>query len=381
MESAPLYLIFLLLWIASLWPAIRLCQLGRISKRQEREPLRADVPPASIVIACHNNAPQLRENLPALLQQEYPTEFEVIVVDMHSTDETKDLLENFAYTYPHLHHTHCPTTARDISLQRLALTLGVRAAAHEWIVFTEADCTVSGPQWLLHMTQPCTDERDAVLGVMLYDEDGTWRGRKFQFFHLWQQTLWLPHAIHHAPYQADGAALCYRRSHFMQHQGFASSALWEVGAETLLVNHNIRAGRCDANLRPQAIVRKPLPTNHKWREDSLRSVATHHQIRQGFLYLLSYAFRETCHLLFPLSAISLFAVAWGNPYVMVPVALMWLALIVLRLVMFRQTTRQLGIRSFNLSLPWLLHMPLIWGISAWLRWLGSDKKMFRKKFV
>ena len=381
MEFAPLYVIFVLLWAAALAEAYGYGRLGRLVGRRSQEPLQTDVPSCSIVMACHNHAAQLRQNLPALLEQAYPGEFEVIVVDMLSTDGTKDLLESMETVYPHLQHTHCPSTARDISLQRLALTLGVRAASHEWVVFLQPDCRVGGGQWLTELMQPCTDERDAVLGLMVYDEDGTWAGRRRQFFHLWQQTLWLPHALSHAPYRADEACLCYRRSHFMAHQGFAQSALLESGAETLLVNRHVARRRCGVSLRSGAIVRQQMPPRHRWHQDRLFFMATRALMRQGLPYRLRYAWRVAVESLFPLSAVALIAVCWPNPYVAVPVALMWTGVAVVRHLMLRQTTRRLGISSFGLSLPLLLHGPLVWDCTAWLRWLKTDKNTFRKKFV
>ena len=381
MEYASLYLGFLFLWVIVILQAIHFRQLGRLSKRQSMKPLRGDVPACSVVITCHNHAEQLRQSLPILLEQEYPSEYEIIVVDMLSTDDTKDVLESFEYSYPHLHHTHCPETARDISLQRLALTLGVRAAAHEWVVFTSADCHTSERQWLFHLMQPCDEKRDAVLGLMRYEEDGSLYGRRWQFFHLWQQMLWLPYSRRFAPYRADGACLCYRRSHFMAHQGFASSALLESGAETLLVNRHIARGRCDINVRPQALVCQELPPRHRWAEERLFFMATRRQMRQGFLYRMWYACHLLAQLLFPLSALVLVALTWPNPYVAAAVAILWLIAILVRQRMFLSTTRQLGIRPFRLSLPLFLHMPLFWDTSAWLRWLASDKKIYRKKFV
>ena len=381
MENAPLYLAALIVWALCLWQAISFGRLGRLCKKQASEPLRSDVPPVSVVVTCHDHAAQLRENLPVLLAQDYPADYEIIVVDMHSTDGTKDLLEELEYAYPHLHHTHCPTTARDISLHRLALTLGMRAAAYEWVVFTEADCSVGRPQWLFHLMQPCTDDRDAVLGLMRYTDGRGWAARRFQFFHLWQQMMWLPHARHHAPYRADEACLCYRRSHFLAHQGFASSAGLEAGAATLLVNRHVARGMCAVSVRPEAQVRQDLPPAHRWRQDRLFFMETRRHTTQGLPYRLRYAVAVLAQLLWPFLAAALIAVAWPNPYVIAPIALMWISLIVVRQAMFLQTTRPLGLRPFHWSLPLLLHMPLLWDIRAWFAWLASDKKTYRKRFV
>lgn len=381
MELAPLYLAFLLLWLMALGHAFHYGRLGRLSKRQEKEPLRTDVPPCTIVITCHNQAPQLRDNLPALLAQDYPADYEVIVIDMLSTDETKEVLESLERENPHLHLGHCPATARDISLHRLALTLGIRAAEHEWVVMTQADCRVSGSQWLLALMQPCTEERDAVLGTMVYAEDGTWRGRRRQFFHLWQQTMWLPWACHARPYRADGACLCYRKSRFMNHQGFAESALLEGGAETLLVNRHVGRGRCAVNVRPASIVSQELPPRHRWRQDRVFFMAARSYMRQGWLYRLWYASNALSQMLFTLTAIVMAALLWKNPYVTGAVAVMWLSVAVVQWVMLGRSARQLGVRPFGLLLPWFVHRPLAWDTAAWLRLKASDKKTFRRKFV
>ena len=193
--------------------------------------------------------------------------------------------------------------------------------------------------------------------------------------------MWLPHARHHAPYRADEACLCYRRSHFLAHQGFASSAGLEAGAATLLVNRHVARGMCAVSVRPEAQVRQDLPPAHRWRQDRLFFMETRRHTTQGLPYRLRYAVAVIAQLLWPFLAAALIAVAWPNPYVIAPVALMWISLIVVRQAMFLQTTRPLGLRPFHWSLPLLLHMPLLWDIRAWFAWLASDKKTYRKRFV
>ena len=364
-----------------MWQAIRFGRLGRLVRHREKQPLRNDLPPVSVVLVCHDHAAQLRQTLPVLLAQEYPADYEIIVADMHSTDGTKDLLEELEYSYPHLHHTHCPATARDISLHRLALTLGLRAAAHEWVVLSEADCTVGGTQWLFRLMQPCTDGRDAALGIMRYADGRGWAARRWQFFHLWQQMMWLPYARRFAPYRADEACLCYRRSHFLAHQGFALSANLEGGAATLLVNQHVARGRCAVSLLPGAVVTQELPPTRRWRQDRLFFMETRQHMSHTLPYRLGYATALLSQLLWPLVATALLGLTWGNPYVAVPVALLWIVLVAVRQWQCLQTARCRGLRSFHWSLPLLLHLPLLWDCRAWLAWLVSDRKTYRKRFV
>jgi GT2 family glycosyltransferase len=58
-------------------------------------------PCVSVVIPCHNMAPQLRLTLDSLAEQDYPADrFEVIVVDQASTDGSRDIVQAQKRPYP-----------------------------------------------------------------------------------------------------------------------------------------------------------------------------------------------------------------------------------------------------------------------------------------
>ena len=59
------------------------------------------LPPVSVVLTARNDAEWLRENLVYLLEQDYPN-FEVVVVDYLSHDDTQFVLKLLKDYYPHL---------------------------------------------------------------------------------------------------------------------------------------------------------------------------------------------------------------------------------------------------------------------------------------
>ena len=93
-------------------------------------------PGFSVIIATSDQEELLAKHLPYLLKQDYP-DFEVIVVDDNSKDDTKELLERLSQQYPNLYMTHTSDSIRYISHKKLALTLGIKAAKKEWVVFIE----------------------------------------------------------------------------------------------------------------------------------------------------------------------------------------------------------------------------------------------------
>src|SRR5690606_9638488 len=96
-------------------------------------------PPVSVIICAHNDQDNLKEFLPAVLAQDYP-EYEVIVVDDCSTDDTKWILQDFAREYKHLRIVDIKEHVQLKHNKKFALTLGIKAAQHERLILTDADC-------------------------------------------------------------------------------------------------------------------------------------------------------------------------------------------------------------------------------------------------
>lgn len=377
----PFLVLTALLWLMCQWHALRRFKLGRLAKRQEREMVNPTLPPISIIITCHDQLPFLQKNLTTLLEQDYPEEFEVIVVDMKSTDDTGKWLEYMMERYTHLHYSLCPPSARDISLQRLALTLGVRSAQHEWMLFMHPDVTVPNSHWLCHMSSACKGDVDAVQGFVRYSSQKNWKEKKQQFFRLWEQMLWMPFTKRHSPYRADGACLCYRRSVFMSHNGFASNATLLEGAETLLVNHNIKKSKCGINVSPNAIVTQAQPEAEQWKTEQIFFMETRRHKCHTVIYRLLYASSVLSQILFPLSAITAAFLLRSNAWGLCIVASLWLSLLIMQFCSFSYTTRKLGIKVYTFSFFLLLNLIPVWDLKAWMRWKFTEKRTFRKKFI
>ena len=69
--------------------------------------VNAENPPLSVIIVAKDAADELQENLPFILEQDYP-EFEVIVIYDRSADDCDDTLKLLEDKYPNLYHTFIP---------------------------------------------------------------------------------------------------------------------------------------------------------------------------------------------------------------------------------------------------------------------------------
>lgn len=191
--------------------------------------------PVSIIICARNEAENLTQNLPLVLEQEYP-DFEVIVVNDCSDDETQDILEKFQEKYKNLRLTQIKHDEKFTHGKKLALTIGIKAAKNEWLLLTDADCRPHGKKWLSTMQRNFTADRQVVLGYGGFNEQKGFLNKLIRFDAFFIALQYLSFALLKLPYMGVGRNLAYRKSLFMKNKGFASHAHILSGDDDLFIN-------------------------------------------------------------------------------------------------------------------------------------------------
>jgi glycosyltransferase involved in cell wall biosynthesis len=140
----------------------------RINKTKKPVQTRVFKSGISVIICAHNEANNLLNFLPKILQQDYAT-FEVIVVNDRSTDDTLKVLRQLSNLYSTLKILsidHCPT---EWNPKKWALKQGVAKAENKYLLFTDADCYPNSNQWIKKMSQGFLDA-SIVLGYGSYEK-------------------------------------------------------------------------------------------------------------------------------------------------------------------------------------------------------------------
>ncbi len=230
--------------------------------------------PVSIIICAHNEAGNLKAHLPDILKQDYP-EFEVVVVNDRSGDETREVLQEFKSRYKNLRTTEILQEHQFERGKKLALTVGIKAARNEWLLLTDADCRPKSKKWVRLMERHFTRKNSIVLGYGGYEPQKGWLDKliRFDAFFIALQYLGLARAG--LPYMGVGRNLAYRKSVFFENKGFAGYTHLPSGDDDLLVQKIADRNNTGICHEPEAHTLSKQPANFRtWYRMKQRHLTT-----------------------------------------------------------------------------------------------------------
>ena len=147
--------------------SLRYFYLGRMVKKASSRKLQengGNLPPVSVVLVAHNESAFLRENLVYILEQDYP-DFEVVVVDYLSLDDTQFVLKLCRDNYPNLKVVTIKEDVNGFIGRKIPLSIGIQSARNDVLVLTDVDCKPASLQWLRHTVEAYQHPRtNIVLG-------------------------------------------------------------------------------------------------------------------------------------------------------------------------------------------------------------------------
>ncbi|MFM9944814.1 MAG: glycosyltransferase [Bacteroidia bacterium] len=192
-------------------------------------------PPVSVIISAKNELKNLTEFLPYILNQNYP-DFEVIVVNDGSWDETGEYMEELVKTTPRLRLVDVKVEEKYQRGKKLALTLGIKAATHDWMLFTDADCQPISENWITEMSKGMMEDKEIVLGYSRYKRKNTFLNLFIRWETFYTAMQYFSFSLSGKTYMGVGRNLAYRKSLFFKVKGFASHQHIMAGDDDLFVN-------------------------------------------------------------------------------------------------------------------------------------------------
>lgn len=236
------------------------------------EPLKSQ--PVSVIICARNESDNLSAHLPIILEQEY-SNYEVVVVNDCSSDDTDDVLKHFSALYPHLRVTTIKEDEKFAHGKKLAMTIGIKAAKNEWLLFTDADCMPENRQWIATMQKHFTEKNQVVLGYGGYKTQKSFLNKLIRFDTFFIALQYIGFAKCGMPYMGVGRNLAYRKSLFLKNRGFASHAHIQSGDDDLFINEAAQGSTTDSEYSIDAHTRSNPKTSYAaWKSQKKRHMST-----------------------------------------------------------------------------------------------------------
>ena len=178
-------------------------------------PTEEKVLPVSVIVCAFNELENLKILIPKLLSQNHNC-YEVIIVNDQSSDKTYEYLIELRTQHSNLKLVQIEETPDHFSRKKYGITLGIKAASYDTLVFTDADCYPKTDNWLRSLTAQYKEGTKIVLGVSLYEKRSGFLNQFIRFETYWTAIQYLGCAIVGSPYMGVGRNLSYHKSFFFE---------------------------------------------------------------------------------------------------------------------------------------------------------------------
>jgi len=231
--------------------------------------------PISVIVCAKNEEENVKKFVPLLAEQDYHT-FEIVLIDDASSDNTLEIFEEFEKQYPNIKLVKVENNEAFWGNKKFALTLGIKAAKYEYLLFTDADCYPTSKNWITAMSAQFTQQKNIVLGYGAYEKiSNSFLNKIIRFETLLTATQYFSWAKIGKPYMGIGRNMAYKREEFFKVRGFMDHMKIRSGDDDLFINQAANGDNTTICYLPDSFTYSTPKTRFKdWFTQKRRHVST-----------------------------------------------------------------------------------------------------------
>jgi len=273
---------------------------------------KTEVTPVSLIVCAKNEAENLKIHIPFWLQQNHPN-FEIILINDASIDNTLEVLESFSEKHDKIKIVDVENNEAFWGSKKYALTLGIKKASHQKMIFTDADCKPASNNWLTEMASHFSNQKELILGFGGYQKQSGILNKIIRFETLLTAIQYFSYAKAGIPYMGVGRNLGYTSNLYYNKNGFMSHMDISSGDDDLFVNEaatNKNTAICFS--KNSFTYSVPKKTWENWFKQKRRHVTTANLYKTKHKFLLGLYFISQV-LFWVFAGITLFFLDWKIP--------------------------------------------------------------------
>ena len=343
-------------------------------KRSARPKLNEELEPVSIVLCARDAYEYLVELIPALLKQDYPN-FEIVVVNDCSDDETEEYLKDLERNEPRVKPVQLKQHLNFFNGKKFPLSMGIKSAKNDLIVLTDCNCMPVNDQWLRSVVNRYNTRTEIVIGYSPLVHKKSALNRIMRFDNLQNGLLYLSAALKRHAYMGVGKNLSYRKELFYRNQGFISHYTTSVGEDDLFINQTATKKNTEVLIDAEnAILTTPTGNFHLWMRQKASRYSTVSKYDSGsrmylsLFYVSQFLFYASFIALLALCAKPAFAITNGAVFYIPILVFFFLLRFGTQLIIYHKASKRLGEKGL---LPGLIVYDFLFAfLSPWMRLMG-----------
>lgn len=273
--------------------------------------LQAEALAISVIICAKNEAENLKAFLPSIINQAY-SNFQIVLINDASYDDTLQVMESFAEKHNNIKIVDVENNEAFWANKKYALTLGIKAAKYNHLLFTDADCKPISEFWIRDMSRHFSNQKSIILAYGGYMKvKNSLLNKLIRFETILTAMQYVSYANLGLPYMGVGRNLAYTKTMFFEANGFMQHMNIRSGDDDLFVNQVSNYNNTAICLSPDSFTESvPKKTLAAWLRQKKRHITTasHYKTKHKFFLGL---FFSSQFLFYALSILLLlFQVHW-----------------------------------------------------------------------
>jgi len=260
--------------------------------------------PISIIVCAKNEAENLQEFLPSIINQKY-SNFELVLINDASSDDTLEVMKSFKEQHANIKIVNVKNNEAFWGNKKYALTLGIKVATNEHLLFTDADCKPVSKLWIQTIAQKFSNKKTIVLGYGKYKTLNTFVNIIVRFETLITAIQYFSYAKLGSPYMGVGRNLGYTKKEFFKTNGFISHIQVRSGDDDLFIQEAATTTNTEIRLQAKSFTTSNPPVTLKeWYRQKRRHISTSsyykfkHKFFLGLYFISKFLFYVTGFILF-----------------------------------------------------------------------------------
>ena len=258
----------------------------------------------SVLVCAKNESDNLKRFIPEILNQNFPL-FELILINDGSTDDSLEVMNGFKAEHKNVKVVDVQQIEAFWNNKKYALTLGIKSASFDYLLFTDADCRPVSNNWITEMSRHFTNKKSIVIGYGAYKKvENNLLNILIRFETVFTAMQYFSYANIGHPYMAVGRNLAYQKDEFFNARGFMSHMQVRSGDDDLFVNQVANAHNTSICVDPESFT-ESIPKNSfkDWFNQKRRHVTTAkhyrstHKLMLGIFYISQFLFWSCAILL------------------------------------------------------------------------------------